>query len=163
MQQPFSPAAPPAPSHDLTLEVYRSLLRTSRRLRREMRPLFEAFGLTGSQYAVLSRIPPGGITLTQLAGIAWVDPGNTSGIVDRLAREGWVDRTRSEEDRRVVRITLSEKGKKALAELEPKHREAVRSLFAALSKEETAELGRLLAKLSSGLPASDDGEPDENT
>lgn len=145
------PAAHLGSTPDSTVDVYRSLLRTSLRLRREMRGIFDAFGLTASQYGLLTRIPPDGITLTQLAKTAWVDPGNTSGIVDRLVREGWVDRKRSEEDRRVVTITLSEKGRVALTEMEPKYRSAVGELLKELSAEEITELGRLLEKIDRRL------------
>lgn len=147
--------SPPLPSEETAtldiVDVYRSLIWTSRRLRRELRSLFEEYGLTGSQFAILTRIPDEGTTLTQLAQTAWVDPGNTSGIVERLVREGWVSRTRSEEDRRVVIITLSDKGRRVLDGLKPKYRSAVQELMAGLSREESAELARLLEKINRGL------------
>lgn len=148
-----APLPPEETAIDETVAVYRSLLRTSRRLRRRLNSLFEAYGLTGSQFGILARIPYSGITLTQLAQTAWVDPGNTSGIVERLVREGWVNRVRSSEDRRVVIITLSEKGRQVLEEIEPKHRAAVKELMSGLSREETAELGRLLEKINLRLAA----------
>ena len=154
LTQPTAPT-PERTALDMTIDVYRSILRTSRRLRREMQGLFDAYGLTGSQFGILRRIPPEGITLTQLAQTAMVDPGNTSGIVDRLVREGWVERTRSDEDRRVVRITLSEKGQRVLHDLEPRHRAAVQEIMSGLSEEETALLGRLLEKINGHLSRLD--------
>ncbi|MFO7274239.1 MAG: MarR family transcriptional regulator [Bacillota bacterium] len=37
---------------------------------------------------------------------------NITGIVDRLERDGWVKRTRSAEDRRVIYLELTEKGER---------------------------------------------------
>lgn len=135
-------------STDPVIDVYRQLLRTARRLRKEARAVFDSYELTWAQYGILARIPPEGITLTQLAQLAWVDPGNTSGIVDRLVREGWVVRRRSEVDRRVVTITLSERGAQVLSDIEPRYHSAIRRLMSGLSAHETAELGRLLDKLA---------------
>lgn len=36
--------------------------------------------------------------------------GNVTGIVDRLERDGWLVRERSDEDRRVITVRLTEKG-----------------------------------------------------
>ncbi len=133
------------------VEAYRALLRTSMRLRRETRKLLNLYGLTGAQYGLLIRVPPEGITLTQLAETAWADPGNTSGVIDRLAREGWVKRVRSEEDRRVVNVMLSDRGKALLMELTPRYTEVVSRLMGVLSQDEIQRLKELLMRLESGL------------
>lgn len=148
---PGPPRSGPSHAEIDSVEAYRALLRTSLRLRREVRKLFNRYGITGAQFGLLTRIPPGGITLTQLAETAWADPGNTSGVIDRLAREGWVTRTRSEEDRRVVYVCLSEKGAGLLRDLTPRYTEAVSRLMSPLSPDETAAFHHLLAKIESGL------------
>jgi len=130
-----------------SVATYRLLLKTTLGLRRRMRRLFNAYGLTGAQFALLTRIPDEGIPLTQLAETAWADPGNTSGVVDRLAREGWVIRTRSDKDRRVVTIHLSEKGRALLGELIPRYEEAVTAMMSRLSPLELETLHQLLVKL----------------
>lgn len=139
--------------------VYQALLRTSLRLRRRMRKLYEEYGLTGAQYRLLTRIPPSGITLTQLAKTAWADPGNTSGVVDRLEHEGWVYRTRSTEDRRVVKVMLSDKGVRLLSSITPQYTRMVAQIMGALSPGELATLHELLTKLdleSSVMPKDHD-------
>ena len=131
--------------------AYRRLQRTALAMRRRMRRLYSSYGLTGAQYGLLARIPEGGIPLTQLAETAWSDPGNTSSTVDRLAREGWVNRSRSETDRRVVIVHLSEKARALLAEIAPRYEEAVAEMMGALAPEEVTALDRLLARLETGL------------
>ena len=39
------------------------------------------------------------------------EPAAMTGVVDRLVRQGWVDRRRSDTDRRVVLVTITEAGK----------------------------------------------------
>lgn len=130
-----------------TLETYRALLRTALYLKRAMKTLFSRYNLTGAQFGTLTRIPPEGIPLTQLAEMAWADPGNVSGIVDRLEREGWVQRHRSSQDRRVVLIALTAQGRALLDEILPLHRAAVRQVMGVLSAAERATLRDLLARI----------------
>lgn len=144
-------------SESLALETYRALLRTSHRLKRSVRPLFARHGLTGVQFGTLTRIPPEGIPLTRLAAMSWADPGNISGVVDRLEREGWVRRERSQEDRRVVLIFLSERGRVLVEELVPLHRAAVIRAMEGLNENELATFGRLLDRLAPPVP---DGAPE---
>lgn len=132
-----------------SVNAYRTLLRTSLRLRRRMRQLYNQYGLTGAQYNLLTRIPPSGITLTQLAKTAWADPGNTSGSVDRLEREGWVYRTRSTQDRRVVQVMLSDKGVQLLNEMTPRYNAMVSEMMGVLTSEQLTNLVELLTALDS--------------
>lgn len=133
------------------VETYRTLLRTTLRLRRAVRALFSEYNLTGAQFATLTRIPQEGIPLTELAKMAWAAPSNSSGIVDRLEREGWVTRSRSTGDRRVVLVQLTPKGKELLEALLPRYIRRVEALMAPLGERERLDLLEILAKLEGGL------------
>jgi DNA-binding MarR family transcriptional regulator len=72
-------------------------------------------GLTGPQLwaiKVLSESSP--IKVSDLARRMCLHPSTVIGILDRLETRGVVRRTRSTEDRRVVTITLTGKGKDAV-------------------------------------------------
>ncbi|MBY6277050.1 MAG: hypothetical protein CWE10_12705 [Symbiobacterium thermophilum] len=65
------------------------------------------------QYQLLLAAMHGGATtLGSLADELNCSRGNLTGVADRLERDGWLVRERSTEDRRVVNIRLTEKGKK---------------------------------------------------
>lgn len=149
--EPPKTITPPPPNvmDEQPITTFRVLLRTSLRLRRRLRKLYNEYGLTGAQYGLMTRIPSEGITLTQLAKTAWADPGNTSGVVDRLEREGWVVRTRSSEDRRVVKVKLSGKGVDLLRTITPQYTEMVSEIMGVLSPNEITVLHELLTKLDS--------------
>lgn len=75
-------------------------------------------GLTGPQLLaikVLSEATP--IRVSDLARRMYLHPSTVVGILDRLASRGLVERTRSAEDRRVVAVTLSDRGKELVAEV----------------------------------------------
>lgn len=136
------------PSHkEEALRTYRALLFTARRVRRSVNAILKEHALTGAQFALLNSIPEEGIPLTQLASLSWADPGNVSGTVDRLENAGWVVRERSEDDRRVVLISLSERGREVLAELKPQHEAAVATAFHGLELAEMETLRELLAAI----------------
>ena len=47
-----------------------------------------------------------------------MDQGNVSSTCKKLENKGWLERKRSEKDERVVMVSLSEKGKTILSQIE---------------------------------------------
>lgn len=71
------------------------------------------YGLTMPQYQLLLAALMGeASTLGSLADELNCSRGNLTGVADRLERDGWLQRERSTEDRRVVNIRLTDKGSK---------------------------------------------------
>ena len=132
---------------DLPLATFRRLLRTTLRMKRAVGPLLTRAGLTGAQFHTLVRIPDQGIPVTRLAAKAWADPGNASGVIDRLEREGLVERRPAAHDRRVVLVHATATGRQRVAELWPAYLDCIRRNMAPLRDEELTSLGRLLEKL----------------
>ena len=74
--------------------------------------------------------------------------GTPTIAVNSLVKKGYVDRTRSEEDRRVVLISLSGKGKKAYIHHRKFHEEMIDAILKGLSEEEQRALESALSKLT---------------
>lgn len=68
--------------------------------------------------------------------------------INNLVKKGYVNRVRSEEDRRVVLISLSAKGNRAFDHHKRFHEEMVEATLKDLSGEETKVLVRALQNLS---------------
>lgn len=72
-------------------------------------------GLSGSQlWAVKVIAEAAPIKPSELARRMYLHPATVVGLIDRLVKKGLVLRSRSEEDRRVVEITLTENGRDLL-------------------------------------------------
>jgi DNA-binding MarR family transcriptional regulator len=71
---------------------------------------------------------------------------DTSRIVDRLVLKGLAKKTRCEGDRRLVDVTISEKGKELLLQLD-KFEMDIENIASALTKEEAAMFNKLLDKI----------------
>ncbi|WP_075717581.1 MarR family winged helix-turn-helix transcriptional regulator [Roseburia sp. 499] len=77
-----------------------------------------------------------------------VTVGTLTIAINNLVKKGYVNRVRSEEDRRVVLISLSEKGEKAFDHHKRFHEEMVEATLQDLNGEETQVLVRALQNLS---------------
>lgn len=74
-------------------------------------------GLTGPQLWAIKMMAEGHapIRISDLAARMYLHPATVVGIVDRLEARGLVARERCTEDRRVVRVDLTEEGRKLVA------------------------------------------------
>lgn len=78
------------------------------------------FGITGPQWVVLVRISSGvKSSATELCRELNYDSGSMTRMLDRLVDLGLIRRIRSEEDRRLVRLELTEEGQKLSLHLPP--------------------------------------------
>jgi DNA-binding MarR family transcriptional regulator len=77
-----------------------------------------------------------------------VTVGTLTIAMNSLVKKGYVNRERGVEDRRVVYISLSEKGLKAYAHHEQFHREMIDEVLRDLTPEETEGLVKALTKLN---------------
>jgi DNA-binding MarR family transcriptional regulator len=85
------------------------------RLARELRKETEQFGVTGRQVTLLWLIRQNpGLSLRELATEEGISPPALSGHVDRLERQGLIERVRSAEDRRRVGLVVSPAGTRLL-------------------------------------------------
>lgn len=74
--------------------------------------------LTNAQWVPLFKLYTGqASTVAELARGCQMDAGATTRLLDRLEAKGMCRRVRSEEDRRVVNITLTDAGREAASEI----------------------------------------------
>lgn len=79
-----------------------------------------AFDLTAPQWAVLARLwEEDGQSPGVLGKGLHFDKTTATGIVDRLEQKGLVRKIRDAEDRRLIRVNLTDKGRKLQQELPP--------------------------------------------
>jgi DNA-binding MarR family transcriptional regulator len=88
------------------------MTRAARGMKRVLDARLSEHNLTSTQYIVLARLWEGdGISITELCDRLYIDNPTLTGIVDRMERDGVLERRRDRGDRRVVNVYLTEKGK----------------------------------------------------
>jgi len=85
--------------------------------------------------------------MSTIAKTLSVTVGTLTIAMNSLVKKGYVIRERGKEDRRVVYISLSEKGLKAYRHHEDFHRQMIEEVLRDLTAEETEILVKLLEKL----------------
>jgi DNA-binding MarR family transcriptional regulator len=108
--------------------------------------IFGKYGITTEQFAVLAAVQSRGGSLrpTDLASILERSPNSVSMLVDRMVKAGLVKRTRDRIDRRVVNVTLTDKGKKAVEPAAPAGWALVQKILSPLSDQDKHTLAGLL-------------------
>mgnify|MGYP003296292955 CR=1 FL=1 len=86
--------------------------------------------------------------MTSVAKALSVTTGTLTISVNSLVKKGFVERVRSEEDRRVVLISLTEKGKQIFMKHRKFHEELVNGIVNQLDDEEKVLLKKVLLNLN---------------
>jgi MarR family transcriptional regulator, lower aerobic nicotinate degradation pathway regulator len=109
---------------------------------------FDRYDLTPQQFGLLAFLwKADGLSQTELAAKSQIDRTTMGGIVDRLEKEGLVERRHHPEDRRAYQVFLTARGKALEDELCPLAVRAQARVNAPLTTEEQATLVRLLEKI----------------
>ena len=104
--------------------------------------------LTSPQFGVLEiLLKTGPIPLKRISQEMMVTGANITCVVDNLEKEGFVSRTYSKEDRRVILAELTATGKTKINSVMPQYIENMATLTSILSDNEQKELIKLLGKL----------------
>lgn len=125
--------------------------------------LREKFGITLPQFDVLAELEylDRPLTMTELSRRLMVSNGNVTGVVDRLVREGYVERRPSTEDRRVQLISLTPGGLRSFRNVAAQHERWVAELFSDMAEEEISQLAALLARAHESLKSKNHGTTPE--
>lgn len=106
-------------------------------------------GLTPPQFYVLATIGyAGSLPFGEIGAKMMVTVSNLTGIVDRLEEKKLVLRKRDETDRRVVHVTLTEKGTKLYKSTIPLFEKSISEIFSSLDLTNQKKLSALLRNLN---------------
>ncbi|HUC98600.1 MAG TPA: MarR family transcriptional regulator [Candidatus Polarisedimenticolaceae bacterium] len=106
-------------------------------------------GLTPPQFYVLATIGyAGSLPFGEIGAKMMVTVSNLTGIVDRLEQKKLVLRKRDETDRRVVHVTLTDKGTNLYKTTIPLFERSISEIFSSLDLPRQKELSALLRTLN---------------
>ena len=103
------------------------------------------YGLTPIQHLILEALwLEDGISQKDIGMRLVLDRATLSGVLDRMSSGGWITKEQDPEDKRTLRICLTDKGKDLTSSLANERNQANEELLSSLNLEEKVLLKRLL-------------------
>jgi len=134
--------------------AFKGLMGALRRMRG--RETHRTGGLSHAQYHLLFGLAERGeLTTSRLAAAADVTPATVTQMLDGLVGMGLVERTRSDRDRRVVTVALTDRGSELLTEKRAAWEQRWRETLAGYTSEELAAAAAVLDSLRAMYAALD--------
>ena len=103
--------------------------------------------ISNNDMHIIEAVGLGGGNMSSIAAKLKITVGSLTTSMNSLVKKGYVKRERGEEDRRVVYISLSDKGKKAFVHHARFHKEMITSIMDEFDDDEKKILIRGLTKL----------------
>ncbi|MGG6314358.1 MarR family winged helix-turn-helix transcriptional regulator [Paenibacillus macerans] len=110
------------------------------------------FNLSFQQFKMLYMLNASGTQkVSQLAESLGITSAAITGVTDRLVTEGYVERVRAENDRRVVNISITERGREIIRLVTERQKEMLERIFDQLQEEDLQHLRRIFGAMLSNI------------
>jgi DNA-binding MarR family transcriptional regulator len=139
-----------------SVEACLAFLRTTADVQAALETHFARYELSMGKFTLLMQLSQAdeqGLTPSECAERSGVTRATITGLLDGLERDGLVERQSRRDDRRMLSVHLTEKGRELLARMLPDHFCRTTQLMAHLTTSEKKTLIELLQKLQAGTPA----------
>lgn len=137
-----------------TLKLFRIIFKSATRHFHEIEKIA---GIGGASLWALAEIAENkNLTVSGLAKAMSVHQSTVSNLIEKLETGGYVTRTRSVDDRRIVYLTITDQGFGVLAKAPPPYRGILPDALMRLSPDTLAELNHHLAELVSNMELKQD-------
>lgn len=132
------------------VQVERLLRHVAFIIKKRGRDILEDFDITTPQFLALLVLKENpGLTMGELCERLFLACSTATDLIDRLQKNGYLGRNRDPQDRRVIRLTITEKGIEVIRQVVVARRHYVDSILKKLSQGEIDELALSLEKLHS--------------
>ncbi|QXJ32761.1 MarR family winged helix-turn-helix transcriptional regulator [Saccharolobus shibatae] len=131
-------------------EVWDLITGLTRKINKDTDKALEQIGLSYFEFKVMCALEEEGkVPMSRIAEKYMLTKAGLTSIIDRLEEKELVRRVRSESDRRVIYVELTEKGREKLMESRKIFLNVLSSFLSKLSEDEIKELERIFSKLFS--------------
>jgi DNA-binding MarR family transcriptional regulator len=129
-----------------------NLIFTYNWMNEQMKAFFENEGLTSQQFNILRILRGAGqpISTLQIRQRMLDKMSDTSRIVDRLILKGFVKKVVCKTDKRLVDVSITDKGKKILSKLDAKEND-MDAIINSISESEAKTLNKILDKMRKSI------------
>lgn len=133
---------------DINLNLVVALARTHNDVFEKLEKNIQSFGLNTSEFGVLEMLyHKGEQPVQKVAEKILVTSGTITYIINKLEKKELVVRKKSEKDKRIFYINLTEEGEKLISEIFDDHKQFIDKLFNGLDNKYKKELLKNLLKL----------------
>ena len=139
-------------SNNTSFEIWRLITSIYRKWYREVEKRLTNNGLSIMEYRILKRLLENGPQpMVKLAESNMITQGWVTSLVDRLELKGYVERIRSNTDRRVVNIAATRKGTEFYRKIMELHEEFISRTLSFMDRSDMEVLKDLLGKIEEHL------------
>ena len=143
---------PPLDNADPTTEIMWLIRRRMQAAELYTKELDKKYNVSTPQLSCLLALRDyGPLPPSQIAKYIMVNSSTVTGIIDRLEQKGFVERSRTSPDRRVITISLTEKGKDLTQNAPPPLQKKMVEGLMKLPAREIKQIAQALRKLTSLL------------
>jgi len=139
---------------DSVVRIERLLRHVAFIIKKRGRDILSDFDITTPQFlalVVLKDRP--GITMGELCERLYLACSTATDLIDRMEKNGYLERNRDADDRRVIRLSITEKGQNIIDQVINARRRYVYSILKQLTQEEIDQLAQALEKLDALMVA----------
>lgn len=141
-------------NENLSLKSFVVLQKASKTLLEVTKKDISRLGMRMSDFTILEALyHKGKQTIREISQAVLINTGSITYVIDKLESKGLLERADCPQDRRVVYIHLTEKGKQLMDEIFPKHQKVIEEVFQDVTEEEKALLIDMLKRI--GLKGSE--------
>ena len=131
------------PKHSIGGLLSRVKMKLMDALDAELEPL----GISSAQYVILVNLASGVDSASWLCRSVSYDPGAMTRMIDRLEKKGLVRRVPCSEDRRVMRLALTDEGKTVYPQLVERAAKVLNDRLRGFTRDEVRQLESLLERM----------------
>jgi DNA-binding MarR family transcriptional regulator len=139
---------------DLEIRLWLRLLSCVSLMEQEIREkLRTTFGITIARFEVLAQLyrVDTGLAMKELSDRLMVSKGNVTGLINRMADAGLIERRRNPTDGRAQTVRLTAKGRRLFDAMRPLHNQWFRDMMRGLGRRDMKLLHDLLQALKLNL------------
>ena len=141
------------------LRLWLRVLKATRAVENEVREKLRLeFATTLPRFDVMAALTQHetGLKMSELSSVLKVSNGNVTGIVDRLAEDGFVLREKVPGDRRASLVRMTDKGNEEFATQAAAHEAWINEMFLGVTGEDVAQISGALDAVVRQLDSADE-------
>lgn len=133
---------------DKAMKTWFQIVKTFDKFSKQELLYFKKHKLTMNQFKVLEVLyHRGDLNVSSITKLTLSTPGNITVVVKNLKRDGWINSSSDEEDKRASILSLTSKGEQIIKEVFPEHSKNIDHYMSVLNEKELDTLCILLKKV----------------